>query len=130
MSQSISKVRAPKGYTFRIKKMSNHYTQVALFLSSTIDKKIGQVNLIKVRPGYYETHSYLEEDYHNKGLGALLYARAIQHALQNGWRVRSSGNSSSEAQRVWKGKTIRKYFSIKLKKAKDRDYDKWYAYAK
>src|SRR5258706_11634000 len=130
MSKSVSKVRAHKGFTFRVSKMSERYTKVALRETLT-NKEIGHVNLIKVREGYYETHSDLNDEYQNKGLGALMYARAIQHALENGWRVQSSGSSSSDAQRVWRGKTIRKYFSIKLKK-RDNDpyYDKWYAYAK
>jgi len=131
MSKHINKVRAPKGFTFRVKKMSNYLTQVALFTSTPGgSRKIGHINLRSVRPDYYETHSYLEDDYHHRGLGALLYARAIQHALEKGWGVRSSGSSSDDAQRVWRGKTIRKFFSIKLKKGHDPEYDKWYAYAK
>jgi GNAT superfamily N-acetyltransferase len=129
MSKSIAKVRAPKGFTFRVSKMNERYTKVTLRLTLT-NREIGHVSLIKVREGYYETHSDLSSEYHGKGLGALLYARAIQHGLEKGWRVQSSGSSSSEAQRVWRGKSIRKYFSIKLKKGDDPYYDKWYAYAK
>jgi GNAT superfamily N-acetyltransferase len=94
------------------------------------NREIGHVSLIKVREGYFETHSSLNNEFHGKGLGALLYARAIQYALDIGWGVRSSGQSSELAQRVWRGKTIRKYFSIKLQKGEDSYYDKWYAYAK
>jgi len=129
MSKSIPKIRAPKGFTFRVKKVNQRFTSVTL-LKTMANKEIGHVNLIRVREGYYETHSDLDDEFHGKGLGALMYARAIQHALEKGWRVQSSGSSSSEAQRVWRGKTIRKYFSIKLKKGDDPYYDKWYAYAK
>lgn len=128
MSNSIPKIRAPKGFSFKVKKVNQRYTSITLY---SANREIGHVNLIKVREGYYETHSDLNDEYHRKGLGALMYARAIQHALEKGWGVRSSGSSSEEAQRVWRGKTVRKYFSIKLKK-KDNDpyYDTWYAYAK
>lgn len=129
MSNSIPKIRAPKGFSFRVKKVNQRYTSVSLHTTMP-NREIGHVSLIKVREGYYETHSDLNEDFHGKGLGALMYARAIQHALEKGWGVRSSGSSSSDAQRVWRGKTIRKYFAIKLKKGEDQYYDKWYAYAK
>ena len=129
MSKSIPKIRAPKGFTFRVKRVSDRLTTVSLTRTMS-SNEIGHVNLIRVREGYYETHSDLNDEFHGKGLGALMYARAIQHALEKGWRVQSSGSSSSDAQRVWRGKTIRKYFSIKLKKGDDPYYDKWYAYAK
>lgn len=132
MSKSIPKIRAPKGFTFRVKKVNERYTSVALY-ETMANREIGHVSLIKVRTGYYETHSDLDENFHGKGLGALMYARAIQHALEKGWGIRSSGSSSQDAQRVWRGKTIRKYFSIKLKRQNDDPnsyYDKWYAYAK
>jgi GNAT superfamily N-acetyltransferase len=128
MSKSIPKIKAPKGFSFKVKKMSANYTRVTLHLAK--GKQIGYVNLSRVRPGFYATHSGLDVKYHNKGLGVLLYARAIQYALEKGWRVSSSGGSSESAQRVWRGKTIRKYFSIKLKKGYQPYDDKWYAYAK
>lgn len=60
-----------------------------------------------------------------------MYAKAIQFALQNGWKVRSSECPSDDAKRVWKGKTLRKYFSIKTKKyLPNRAFDSFYAYAK
>lgn len=128
MSKSIPKIKAPKGYSFKVQKVTANYTKVTLHVVK--GRQIGYVNLVKVRQDFYATHSGLDSAYHNKGLGALMYARAIQHALEKGWRVSSSGSSSDAAQRVWKGKTIRKYFSIKYKKGSDRYYDKWYAYAK
>jgi GNAT superfamily N-acetyltransferase len=133
MKKNLPKIRAPKGFTFRIRKRDYQETTVSLF---TTDHKveIGYINLIMVRerPKFFETHSRLNEEYWGQGLGALLYARAIQHALEQGWRIRSSGSSSNQAQNVWRGKTLRKYFSIRFKPGDDpysRD-DKWYAYAK
>jgi hypothetical protein len=125
-----AKIVAPKGYIFKSKKFDQYLTRITLHVAKS-DKKIGYVSLVRVRPGYCETHSNLDSAYHNKGLGALLYAKAIQYGLSKKWRVQSSGSSSSMAQRVWKGKTLRKYFSIKYKKnPHDTYYDKWYAYAK
>lgn len=130
MKTKIAKVKAPTGFTFKIKRRDRYYVRVSLY-STVSTLEVGWIGLSLVRSGYYETHSTLAPQYRNQGLGALLYARAIQHCLEKGWRVQSSGASSDEAQRVWKGKTIRKYFSIRLKKDKaNSSFDKWYAYAK
>lgn len=130
MRKHIARIVAPKGYTFKVKKYSQYMTRVTLHLSKT-KQQIGYVSLVRVRPGYYETHSDLDNSYHNKGLGALLYARAIKHALEKKWRVQSSGSSSVMARRVWEGKSLRKYFTIKAKRNQyDQYYDKWYAYHK
>jgi hypothetical protein len=59
--------------------MSPRFTAVTLFKTMG-NREIGHVNLIKVRDGYYETHSDLEDEFHGKGLGALMYARAIHLA--------------------------------------------------
>lgn len=61
---------------------------------------------------YHETHSNLDEKYHGKGLGALMYAYAINWGLKHGLNIQSSGGSSDEAIRVWVGQTLKKYFRM------------------
>src|SRR5574337_1019205 len=128
MHKEIPKIRAPKGFRFWIVKINDNFVKVALRLKD--GREIGRVNLVKAKPGSFSTHSFLDSSFHMKGLGALMYARAIQYALEKRWKVTSSGRSSEYAQRVWRGRTIRKFFSIKIKKGSDPAYDKWYAYAK
>ena len=131
MKTSITKIDVPKGYSFKISK--GPYGRGAYIRLHTIKclYHIGTVNLEKIRTGYYATHSYLQSEYRNKGLGVLLYAKAIQYALRKGWKVQSSGASSEMAAKVWKSRTIRKYFTIKYKKSFMGPWaDKWYAYAK
>ena len=95
-------------------------------------RRIGTVSLVKhYLTGSYVTHSRLDSLYHRRGLGTIMYARAIQWALDNGHVVRSSGNSSDMAQRVWKSKGLRNFFSIRKRKHKECSrYDTWYAYSK
>ena len=92
----------------------------------------GYIELVCVGDNTYETHSYLDEQFRGKGFGTLLYAKAIQWCHRNGYKIRSSGNTSKEAKRVWKSKTIRSYFRIrKLKKRLwGVPHTVWYAYPK
>lgn len=133
MKKGIAKIRAPRGFNFQIKKL---YGSIYVNLHRSSDNMfLGRVNLCNRNGLWYETHSSLLEEYHNKGLGALMYARAIQWCLENGFKVRSSGSSSEKAQRVWRGKSIRDYFNIRTKKVKyngkhDPDCDTFFAYPK
>jgi len=136
MKKKVAQVRAPSNFKWRIKEISRSTVYVTL-LHRGNNKKIGAVRLYKQDDGTWETHSDLDFRYRNRGFGARLYARAIQYCLVNGYRVRSSGGSSEDAQRVWRGKTIRKYFRIKTKhflfsgqKKHDPEYDTFYAYRK
>lgn len=132
MEKNIAKIRAPRGFSFKIHKISmfGYENKVCLHHNSRVDP-IGYVRLVREQENLYKTHSYLDEAYRHKGLGSLLYARAIQFGLENGWKVRSSGGSSECARRVWRGGSIRKYFFIRTKKYEpNRDYDTWYAFAK
>jgi GNAT superfamily N-acetyltransferase len=130
------KVIAPKGFHFRIFKepVDKKYPRivtVSLYVKGKINRKIGYINLYKGWDKTYTTHSYLEDKYHGKGLGVLLYAKSIQWCLDNGCRARSSGASSKKAQRVWKSKGLRKFFNIKTYKSRiSSEYDTWHAYAK
>lgn len=131
MRSDVPKIKAPKGYKFKV--IANRFSaQVNLLLANGVE--IGHITLVRDSSSVkniYRTHSTLNSAYHRKGLGSLMYARAIQFALEKGYSISSSGGSSDAAQRVWKGKTIRKYFTIKLKR-RDKNYrhDRWYAYVK
>lgn len=131
--KSRALVRAPKGYYFKIEDYGNNNFYVRLY-----DRKnkvgtgpIGHIHLTNAygaHKKYLMTHSSLNRDYHGKGLGAYMYARAIQFALDNGYKVRSSGGSSEMAQRVWRGHYIRKWFRITARKTNGPYCDTtWYA---
>ena len=110
------------------------YGTVRISLINSKNKgDMGYVNLVRnTYTGSMNTHSQLHPNLRNKGFGTLLYARAIQWALENGYPVRNSGGSSEMAQRVWRGKSIRKFFRIVThsyrKNTKDRNADIFYAY--
>jgi GNAT superfamily N-acetyltransferase len=146
----ITKIKAPKGFQFKITP-GPAYTTVQLFdknkkVPDATGKMVpyayavGNVNLHKdtFSDNFWRTHASLNAEYHNKGLGTLLYARAIQWCLEHGYRVSSSGRSSEMARRMWKSKSIRKFFRIKQAKTKlgkqyptyGDIYDRWYAYEK
>ncbi len=134
----ITRVRAPKGFRFKIGredsgctcaicvKERKHNRVVRLM---TGGKEIGHINLIRIRKNVYATHSWLSDVYRNRGLGALMYSKAIQWCHDHGHKVRSSGSSSGDATRVWTGKTIRKFFRIR---ARDNSWSSvtYYAYPK
>ena len=148
------RVRAPRGFRFEIGEAINHYScncsacqEVAAnnIIVKLMDgnRKAGYITLVPHDKSHksYETHSWLDGRYRNKKFGALLYARAIQWCLDHNKKARSSGASSEMAQRVWRGKTIRKYFSIRkvVKKIYKTnpycrtcldDYATWFAYNK
>jgi GNAT superfamily N-acetyltransferase len=111
----IAKIKAPKGYKFKITKYKygdkkNSYdVHVKLYHEGF---EIGNVELIQQDNGKYETHSQLDYGYRGQKLGVTMYARAIQWCLDHGYKVSSSGQSSEMAQRVWKSKTLRKFFRI------------------
>lgn len=127
------KIRTPNNFLFQIKSCSQNKTVHIYLLDKKENKKVGRVSLHRQLNGIYETHSHLQKKYRGLGLGTKLYSKAIQWCLENGYSIRSSGNSSDEARRVWQGKSIRKFFLIKKKKDKDNPssyYDTWYAYSK
>jgi GNAT superfamily N-acetyltransferase len=132
MLQKNKKIRAPKGYYFKVFK-ADKYRDVRVVLFTTIDhRQIGSVNLEKIpRGNFYATHSNLHFEHRNKKLGALMYAKAIQWCHDNGFNARSSGSSSSDAQRVWKSKTLNARFKIKVRNRTDyygSTYTTWYVY--
>ncbi len=134
----IPKIRAPRGFHFRITKDYYDRKLEAVMVElwdSKSKREIGHVNLVRCHGNFMETHSSLEEAYHNRKLGVLMYAKAIQWALKNGFKVRCGGPSQA-AQRVWRGNSIRKFFKIRT--FWDKEYphphqynsDNFFAYAK
>lgn len=136
MKKAIPNLRAPKGFHFNV--FRTRYDSIRVQLLRVSDgREIGSIDLEKVYPRYdnfrLETHSDLSSEFHNKGLGTLLYAKAIQWALKNGYKVMSSGTTSWMAKRVWEGKGIRKYYNIRRIKRWDEDDNAriiWHAHAK
>jgi GNAT superfamily N-acetyltransferase len=116
--ETMKKVVAPKGYFFRVTK--NYYGgySVKLFKKRK-EGEIGHVNLVRLYSKCYATHSYLSPQFRNKGLGARMYAKAIQWCLERGLRVRSSGSSSDDAQKVWRGSFLKRFFDVKVKPGVD-----------
>ena len=124
-----TKVKAPNGFSFRVHKSGS--TVLVALHKNGVKELIGRVTLVRVKPRIYETHSWLDQMFRNKGFGTLIYAKAIQWGLDHDFRVRSSSGTSEEAQRVWNGKGLRKFFS--LRKRTIHLYGdvrpKWYAYS-
>jgi GNAT superfamily N-acetyltransferase len=111
-------IRAPKGFNVRYhiytynKEIESVYCELYDITKSSWHD-IGRVVLERGIGKVFETHSDLEDKYRGKGLGTLLYSKAIAWALNNGFKVKSSGDSSDMAQRVWEGKGLRKHFNIR-----------------
>lgn len=131
-----NRVRAPRGFHFKIVEYKNKkypgsdHTRVSLRNSKDPEREIGHVMLYKQkrrRQIYWETHSSLNQEYHGKGLGSTMYAKAIQWCLDNGYKVRSSGASSDMAKRVWNGQKIRQFFSIR-KRTTSWGQQTWFAF--
>lgn len=123
-----STVRAPRGFKWKITTYSpTHYDFAIIELHTTSGHYVGSVRLC---PGdrdkkIAETHSDLDSPYRGRGYGTKLYVRAIQWGLAHGYKVRSSGSSSSDAQRVWEGKGIRQYFQLRTT-SRTSGYKTWY----
>lgn len=76
---------------------------------------VGYIDLVEtVQPNVWETHSHLDEEYRNCGLGVLLYDRAISLALKRGWSVVSSSVTSIDAMRVWHSKRLNSKYVISV----------------
>ncbi len=148
---SQPKIKLPKGYYFNIRVPRGKYDEVVIYLHNRnlipkgqVENKsscwaggtrIGCVSLEpawrhrKNKTRFYRTHSGLETAYHGKGLGTMMYAKAVQWALSRGYRVSSSGSSSTQAQRMWTGKSIRKYCKL-VKRHTAYGNPIWYCYTK
>ncbi len=130
------KVKAPKGFIFRVRefryaKEKNPHSVYVELRDSKTKRFCGRVSLVRRSyTGSYETHSTLNEELRGKGIGTLMYARAIQWCHERGHTVRSSGASSDMARRVWQSKGLRKLFSLRKRKGDAAAYDTWYAYRK
>jgi GNAT superfamily N-acetyltransferase len=138
------RIRLPKKYSFKVVKYHDYWDGDKISIRLLYGKNHTRVGYVDLMADFYgrghrslETHSYLDPKHRGKKLGALMYAKAIQWCHENNRPVRSSGSSSEDAQRVWKGKTLRKFFNIRksynsawARRNKD-DYEAtWKAYRK
>lgn len=78
---------------------------------------VAEIYICKTRWGFWETHSWLSNKFHGKGLGLQIYKRAIALARRKGFDIASSTNYSAMAERLWKSKRLRKKHKI-VKKGK------------
>ena len=148
MRSLVRSPKVPKGYYFKIHREyddwdeDGEYTmEVELYHKHSYDGgryPIGTITLQKcgkTKKGIqkWETHSRLSSLYWNKKLGVTMYVRAIKWCLDRGYKVSSSSSTSEKAQRVWTGKTIRKYVRI-IKRKRAYSYGgsstTWHAFAK
>lgn len=146
MRSVVRSPKLPKGFFFKIRKEyddwddDGDYTmEVRLYDKSFHEGRyeIGGVTLQKRGKNkrgvqMWETHSNLNSSHWNKKLGVSMYVRAIKWCLDRGYKVQSSTSTSELAQRVWNGKTIRKY--VRIIKRKHKYYGghdtSWHAFAK
>lgn len=118
-------IRAPNGFQVRYRtfsydnKIQNVYCDLYDMTKSPA-LYVGNVEIERSYGKIFKTHASLKWDYHNRGLGTLLYAKAIAWGFNHGLKVQSSSDSSEMAKRVWEGKGLRKYFNIQ--KITDRGY--------
>lgn len=126
------RVRAPKGFFFKIRRyeFGNKDWLITLYDSINPSNYIGSIQLERLSDNKYITHSSLNEAYRGKGLGTLMYAKAIQFCMDKGFKVSSSNSPSYYAQRVWESKSIRKFFLIKKRRSDKYGNYSWFAYNK
>jgi GNAT superfamily N-acetyltransferase len=110
------RIKLPVNYSFKVEKLHDYWDGEKISVRLMYGKNHTRVGYVDLIPSYrkrsYQTHSYLDPKHRGKKLGALMYAKAIQYCHVNNLPVRSSGESSEDAQRVWNGKTLRKFFVI------------------
>jgi hypothetical protein len=130
------RVRAPNGFHFKFRfeqyKNKIHNVYCELYQTSSDLYAIGQVELVEYGKKSFATHSNLNQQFWNQGLGTLMYAKAIAWALNHGYKVRSSGGSSEMAKRTWSGKRLHALFDIRKvnKRYSYSTAETWYAYPK
>lgn len=153
MEKQNIKIRAPRGFKFKIEKQFYYEDQDpfnylsharpkdkrrkypetvnVLLINSTTGEIVGNIDLERFK-NRYVTHSDLQDQFHNKGIGIIMYAKAIQWCHKNGYKVSSSGSSSLEAQRLWASRRLRKWFKIVKRNYKgiwdSRPEPTWYVY--
>ena len=118
-------LRCPNGYRFYVKLYNNTRTSSvesrSLPRESTtsirVDLKkdhdvVGYVDLVWTRFGFWETHSFLDEEERGKNLGTIMYAKAIDVILRRNQRVKSSKSPSNYAKRVWTSRRLNQAYVI------------------
>lgn len=113
----------------KVPNWDNKYPNVSITLFDLKSNiRIGYLDLERTYNNKYITHSSLDPKYRGKGIGLFMYIKALRWCLKNNHRVTSSGGTSSDAQRVWRSKTLRKHFTIKVKYISGQPT--WYVYKK
>jgi GNAT superfamily N-acetyltransferase len=122
----LKKCKCKHDYFFYIKYRGNQVGSIHLeYQNGGIDSDISVRRWI--------THSNIQYDHRNKGLGVLLYSRAIEFAHKNKIKLGSYPWSSNDAKRVWESKRLRKRFIIRKYCIRDNynnDGEVYYAYKK
>jgi GNAT superfamily N-acetyltransferase len=83
-------------------------------------REIGHIHVIcdtysRKRSRVYRTHSYLQPEYRNRGLGAYLYSLAADLSIKKGFKLKSSTYPSVEAERAWRSTRLNKIYDIRSK---------------
>jgi len=134
-------IRAPQGFKFEVTPKKRRASTIYVVLFDTrrpVPKHVGEVELKwvndrvafnentgwrentfynaqsnDVRYKRFETHSHLREEYRGRGLGLLLYSKAIEVGLNRGLKISSSRAPSEYAERVWNSRRLRNNFVIR-----------------
>lgn len=126
-SEETKPIRCPKGYRFKIThrmyrssgyissslpKGDTRIIQVQL-INTHLKEEVGYVDLVMTIDRFWETHSALDALEQGKGLGVLMYAKAISVGLKHGRQiVKSSARPSAQAIRVWKSRRLNNVYDI------------------
>lgn len=112
-----TRTRCPKGYRLIVRKSTyaNELHDKMPALQITLLKnniEVGYVDLHFTCEGFWESHSWLDYDERNNGLGILLYTKAIKVVLNKGEYIASSISPSGDAIRVWESRRLNREFKI------------------
>lgn len=98
-----------------------HGSEAILFKFFRLDKggkkAFATLELKHVDHNTWETHFPLDLPfkYQNKRLGIYFYSVVADFACQSGIKMVSSDRYSESAERMWKSKTLRKFYNVKFK---------------
>jgi len=79
-------------------------------------EEVGYVDVLKTKFGFYETHSWIDEEHRGKGFGKKLYARAFEYVMHKKQEIRSSTSPSIQAAQVWLSRELNNRYHIVKRK--------------
>lgn len=103
-----------------------HYSDVIIFKFFRKDKPskkaFATLELIHVESNMWESHFPLDLPfkYQNKRFGIYFYSVVADFACQSGIKMVSSNRFSDLAERMWKSKTLRKFYNVKFRDGRFR----------